>query len=154
LSDSNSLAQSRANANLLDGLPKLEVAMIRSATHRKVEALTREVDRALETDRRYFAKHTGRSYRLRPASPSEVEVLRVLSGPHVTALPGHLAWFTAVRQIAPGVRVRAWAAIVPFGGHDPPEAVCRAFYDACTATPTFRAFEDRLASLVVEEREQ
>ncbi len=125
--------------------------MFSSAVLRKVEELTPAVDRALDSDRRFFVRHTSRSYRLRPAFPPEVEVLAVLNEPKQFDLPPNWIWFVAVRQVLPGVRVRAFGAMAPRGGDDPPEAACRAFYEAWTAAPSMRAFEARFAALAFRE---
>jgi hypothetical protein len=123
--------------------------MFSRASRRKIKKLTPAVDRALDSDRRFFDQHPSRSYRLRPAFPPEVEVLAVLNEPKQIDLPPNWIWFVAVRQILPGVRVRAFGAMAPRGGDDPPEAECRAFYLAWTAST--RAFEARFAALASRE---
>jgi len=119
------------------------------AVRRRVEELTPAVDRALDADRRFFGRHASRSYRLRPAFPPEVELLAVLNEPKQFDLPPNWIWFVAVRQLLPGVRVRAFGAMAPRGGDDPPETECRAFFLAWTR-PT-QAFEARFAALASRE---
>jgi hypothetical protein len=123
------------------------------AKRRRVEALTRAVDRAIDSDRRFFARHAGRSYRLRPAFPPEVGVLAVLDGRKIE-LPDDWLWFTAVRQFAPGVRVRAFAAMARLGGDDPPEPLCKALFDLWASTSSNRTLFDRVAALASEDRLQ
>ena len=125
--------------------------MTTNAKRRKVEALIRHVDRVLDSDRQFFVRHANRSYRLRPAFPPEVEVLAVLDGQKIE-LPDDWLWFTAVRQFAPGIRVRAFGAMAPLGGDDPPEPICKTLFEAWASTS--RDFLDRVAALADEDRLQ
>jgi hypothetical protein len=123
--------------------------MITNTMRCRVEALTWAVDPALDTDHGYFAQREGRAYRLRKAFPPEIEVLTALSGPNAIALPDNWAWFTAVRQFVPGVRVRAFGAMLPLGD-DPPEPSTKPSFEAWSSRS--RAFLDRVSALVHEGR--
>lgn len=59
-----------------------------------------------DEDRVWFAGKPGRNHRVRRAFPAEAEVMAILS-----PLPSGMVRYTAVRQVAPGSRVR-----VTFGG--------------------------------------
>lgn len=62
--------------------------------------------RELDADRRYFERRPHRSYRLRRSFPAEGEQVSILIGGEWPMTVGAL--FTAVRQVAPGVRARAF----------------------------------------------
>jgi len=60
-------------------------------------------------DRGFFARNPHRRYRVRRSSPAEVAGIEHVAGGPVTLLPG-FAWFTTVRNIAPGKRLHAFLA--------------------------------------------
>ncbi len=95
---------------------------------RRISRLANEAEPAIEADRRFFERHVHRSYRVRTASQPEITTMGVLEEPK--ALPDELAWLVAVRQIAPGVRLRHYLLGLRGADTDVSEAMCRAIYDA------------------------
>lgn len=86
-----------------------------SKRRRAAEKLAEQVDLVLESDRRFFERRPGRDHRIRLAAIAEIETGRLV-GEMKGGDPGY-RWFVAVRQFAPGVRVRIF-----FGapeGNDP-----------------------------------
>ena len=77
------------------------------ARARRIERLAAEVDRVLETDRRFFARRPDRSHRVRLASRAETDFNREVQRGH-TATPPGCSNFVAVKQILPGVRTRVF----------------------------------------------
>jgi hypothetical protein len=59
------------------------------------------LERVTKNDRKFFVRHQHRKHRLRPAAQIEIEVERGGMEP-----PPGSRWFTIVRQLLPGVRVR------------------------------------------------
>lgn len=95
---------------------------------RRISRLAQEAEPAIEADRRFFERHAHRSYRVRTASQPEIATMGVLGEPKI--LPDELAWFVAVRQIAPGIRLRHYLLSRRGAETDLSEAMCRAIYDA------------------------
>jgi hypothetical protein len=58
-----------------------------------------------EDDRNFFAQHPERQYRVRIATPYEVAVLEIVGKQH-TGLPHDMFWWSAIRLVAPGQRMR------------------------------------------------
>lgn len=61
----------------------------------------KRLDRVMNGDRRFFVRHKHRKHRLRPAAQIEIEVERGGMEP-----PPGTRWFTIVRQLLPGTRLR------------------------------------------------
>lgn len=72
----------------------------------RAHGLADAVDRELDADRRFFERRPRRSYRLRRSFPTEGEQVSILLGGEWPVRGGAL--FTAVRQLAPGVRARVF----------------------------------------------
>jgi hypothetical protein len=76
---------------------------------RRLEALIAEDEargRGSIDDRAFFIRHPERVYRMRLATPGEIETIAVIDGaPFVPHREELFAW-TIVRQIAPGLRLR------------------------------------------------
>lgn len=83
---------------------------------RALERLTPKIDRVTAADRKFFERHPDRSHRLRLAAEAEAEIAQL--GAEET-LPAGIRWFVAVRQVAPGMRLRAFGAET-----DADEATC------------------------------
>ncbi len=110
----------------------------------RARALSDRVDRELDADRRFFAQHPERIYRVRRSFRAEVEQAAITLGCQ-WPVRGCGAFFTIVRQIAPGLRARAF-----FLAHrDHPTDVPRPKPPTClrpSATPRnrWRSCNDRL----------
>ena len=75
----------------------------RGQRRRKIGTLTSEgLDRALEIDRRFFARFPARRHRLRLATQAEVDGLTTAYGARATRLGPGDRWFAAVKQLGAG----------------------------------------------------
>jgi hypothetical protein len=88
---------------------------------------TRRLDRVTDGDRLFFARHRHRNHRLRQAERIEIEQEEIIAGRRWE--PRGLAWFTIVRQLAPGLRVRAIAALPQATDPDISESRCESIFD-------------------------
>ncbi|WP_156383957.1 hypothetical protein [Methylobacterium sp. Leaf456] len=92
--------------------------------------MTRRCQPVLDDDRRFFEEQPNRQHRIRCASPAEVDVIADQLGRR-PAQSGR--WYAHVKQVEPGVRLRAFS----FGSldldTDQPEDVCRAAYEGAVA---------------------
>lgn len=73
---------------------------------RQMKRLGEEADRAVEGDRRYFARWPHRTYRVRLVSSAERKQLELFQGHPIRPDPGQ-AVFVTMKQLAPGVRLKA-----------------------------------------------
>lgn len=110
---------------------------------RELTRLTAIVDRVIEADRRFFQRQPWRSYRLRVSARAEVQAGAVL-GSLETRLPDGLAYYTAVRQIAPGIRTRKFLIGAASKDVDLSEDVCRRIYQTAGGIPQMKDIERRL----------
>lgn len=102
-------------------------AHITRAQRRAIKKLSNEVDRTIEGDRRFFERHASRSYRIRLASSAEMASFAQLTP--VRELDEGDRWFVAVRQVAPGMRLRAYFTGPAENETDAPEEECRWLYE-------------------------
>lgn len=94
-------------------------------------SLPPEFDAVIEGDRRYFARRRDRSYRVRHTAAIEMRVSLDAGQTFDPLFPG-ARWITAVRQIAPGYRVRAFYQAFSAADVDLPVAMsCRLYTEAC-----------------------
>ena len=63
-------------------------------------------DKAMESDRRFFERWPERTCRIRRAYPGEIEELHRPAGYEFVRLPKGWVYVVAVRNIAPGARIR------------------------------------------------
>jgi hypothetical protein len=63
-------------------------------------------DPASDQDKNFFERHPERQYRLRLASPAEIEI-NAMHGRDPTLPPG-MRHFAAVKQVAPGLRIKVY----------------------------------------------
>ncbi|MGU3541032.1 hypothetical protein [Methylobacterium sp. A54F] len=103
------------------------------AVRRRLRQLTEQNGPTAEADRRFFARRPDRSYRLRIASPSEVETASVAG--LSAGVPGE-RWYAAVWQVHPGVRLRAMILGPADQDTDLSEARCRAAYETAARPGT------------------
>jgi|APCry1669192522_1035417.scaffolds.fasta_scaffold00309_6 hypothetical protein len=104
------------------------------AQRRKLQKLADKVDRVTESDRRFFERFPHRQYRVRPAGQAEIEALDVMDG---NWSPGATPC-VAVRNIAPGVRARAFIFTLGPVDTDIGEDDARAIFES-VAPPEMRA---------------
>ena len=100
-------------------------------------------------DAAYFEERPGRRYRMRLATPNELGALEVVEGPQT--LPADCFRWIAIKQLTPGVRVRAYlsAPLPPGPIADIPEHVARAAFEHSTRdVPEHMAQMDELAAML------
>lgn len=73
---------------------------------RAMQRHAEDADRAVEGDRRFFARWPARTYRIRLLSQAERRQVEIFRGKPIQPLPDQ-AVFTVIKQLAPGVRMRA-----------------------------------------------
>ncbi len=111
---------------------------------RRLQRLTNEIDKLIDTDRNFFLRRPDRSYRIRRAFRQEIEA-NALVGEIPTQPGAGLAYFVLVRQIAPGNRLRCFIQGPADADTDIPEAAVRELYEAKVRTlPNARRVEQAL----------
>ena len=96
------------------------------AQRRKMQKLADKVDMVTESDRRFFERFPHRQYRVRPAGQAEIEALNVMGD---NWSPG-ASLCTVVRNIAPGMRARAFVPILGPMDTDVGEEAARALFES------------------------
>lgn len=81
-------------------------ATLSQVNRRRLDAAQPRVDKIVEADAAFFARFPRRSHRVRLASSAEIEQNAAITGAGSTGPGPGRRWFVAVRQIAPGVRMR------------------------------------------------
>lgn len=105
----------------------MSISTLSRPAQRRLKRLTIENEASIQADARFFERRPDRNHRIRLASPAEVETISLLH-PGNSITPG-LRWYTAVRQVREGVRMRAFSMGLPDLDTDEPEEVCRWVYD-------------------------
>jgi hypothetical protein len=105
--------------------------------------LTARVDKVTQADARFFERFPHRQHRVRLAARAENEQDAVLSGASLH-LPREFFYFMAVKNIAPGVRVRLRIIGLEGSDTDLSEESARAIYEMAR-TPEAEALERQLA---------
>ena len=115
------------------------------AQRRRIKRLCDRVDReVLPADRKFFERFSHRSYRIRVASRLEIEANGIVD-PTWPDIPEGYAVYCAVRQLAPGVRVRAFFVARAGNDTDLSDAAARQIYDqAARMAPGLREVERNL----------
>jgi hypothetical protein len=117
------------------------------------QKLTDEVDRiACESDRRFFRDHPQRSHRIRHATWAEVSQMEEVDGAAAPVSPGKQC-FVAVKQLQPGVRMRAFF-IAPAAGEEAegmPESIAAAWYKS-VCVPQAVQIEQQLAGKLTSKK--
>ena len=108
----------------------------------KMQKLADKVDLVAQTDRRFFERFPHRQHRVRLASRAEIGQNEIIEGGPVW-LPEGLRVFTAVRNIAPGVRMRLFLRAPEGSETDLDEQTALAIYEAAE-TPRSRKIEAEL----------
>jgi hypothetical protein len=117
---------------------------LRAQQRRELKRLSPVVGRATESDRRLFRRCPERAYRLRNAARAEVAANEQLG--HDPTLPSGFRWYDAVKQVAPGARMRAIFAA--HEGNDTDEPESREVYARVANSDSIRVVEQQLAEVV------
>lgn len=96
-------------------------------TQRQLKRLTFQNEPTISADARFFERRPDRSHRLRLSSVAEIGILRLLH-PGKLLTPG-LRWYTAVRQVQKGFRIRVFSMGLPHLDCDETEEVCCWVYE-------------------------
>lgn len=94
---------------------------------RKLKRLTRQNEQSIRADAKFLERRPDRNHRVRLSSPAEVATIRLLH-PGTVITPG-FRWYTAVRQVWPGIRLRVFTIGFADPDCDVSEDVCRSVYD-------------------------
>lgn len=98
------------------------------AAQRQIERLADEVDRVLESDRRFFRRRPDRQHRVRLVSRAEIALNNLVGGQHAEP-PAGCSHFVVVKQLAPGVRTRVFLVAASDASTDVAESAARAIFD-------------------------
>jgi hypothetical protein len=90
------------------------------------------LDRVTEGDRRFFVRHKHRNHRLRRAGQIEIEQKMIIAGRGLEQ-PRGMAWFTLVKQLPPGMRVRMVITLPETAGPDFSEPECERIFSRICA---------------------
>jgi hypothetical protein len=111
------------------------------AQRRQIEKLGAHVDGVSAGDRLYFEQHPHRTHRIRISHPCEIAQHEIIEGKSWTLPPG-MRWYTVVKNVSPGVRIRLFTANYDNAPTDAvDETMAREVY-ARLETPHTRAFEE------------
>jgi hypothetical protein len=117
---------------------------------RQMQKLSNGVDRVTHADRLFFERHPDRKHRLRLASRAEIEQEELLRGAVLWA-PPPCRIFAAVRNVAPGVRLKLMIRGVEDAETDLDEATALAIFEAA-ATPRTWEIEAQLRAAVEKRK--
>jgi hypothetical protein len=106
---------------------------------REMKRLGKLVDKASEADRLFFERHPDRRHRVRLSHQAEIRQNEIIEGERIDPPPG-FRWFTAVRNIRPGARMRLFTLNVENAETDLPEVMAREVYQRLE-TPLAREVE-------------
>ena len=99
------------------------------AERRRLQRLGDRVDRVTQGDARFFERFPDREYRVRVTAAVELEIDAGSDRKEeIVPLEPELRWYTIVRQIAPGVRIRVKTQGPADHDVDLPEDVARHLY--------------------------
>jgi hypothetical protein len=114
--------------------------------HRQMQKLADKVDLVTQADRRFFERFPNRKHRVRLASQAEIGQNEILQGETVWLPPGY-RWFTVVRNVAPGARLRLFVRYLEDAETDLDEATAREIF-LSAATPHTWKVEAQLRKAV------
>ena len=112
------------------------------AQRRELKKLAVLVDRACESDRMFFERFPQRRHRVRRSHSAEARQEEILRGEPLRPHP-RFAWFSVVRNVAPGVRLRLLLLNHNDAEVDLSEEMCREIFETA-ATPPVQAIEEEL----------
>jgi hypothetical protein len=115
------------------------------AQRRRFEKLIVRVEKATQADARFFERFPYRQHRVHLAARAEIERDALLSGAGLH-IPREFSYFMAVKNIAPGVRLRLRIIGLEGSDTDVSEEVARAIYEGAR-TPEAEKLEQHLAGL-------
>jgi hypothetical protein len=84
---------------IIDTQNPTESALIKQASY------TEDEEAAIESDRRFFRRFQDRRHYIRPSCKGEIATLNDFGEP---APPLGCAWFSIVKKVGPGCRMRRW----------------------------------------------
>ena len=102
---------------------------------RQMKKLAERVDRVSQADRRFFERFPHRKHRVRLASQAEIGQNEILQGGTVWLPPGY-RWFTVVRNVAPGARLRLFVRYLEDAETDLDEATAREIFELASTDQT------------------
>jgi hypothetical protein len=114
------------------------------AQRREMRKLAEQVDRVAQTDARFFERFPNRKHRVRLASQAELGQYKIIDGGPVFLPPG-CRFFVAVRNVAPGARLRLFVRGLEFSETDLSEEMALAVFESA-ATEQTRKIEAGLRS--------
>src|SRR5690349_16440741 len=121
----------------------MSTADISRAERRKLKRLTAENEPTIEADRRFFARFHWRTHRIRRASQAEAAINALLDE-RWRDLPEDMAAFVAIKQIAPGVRLRTFLCGAADNDTDVAESEARELFERFNASPQAKLVERQI----------
>ena len=117
---------------------------------RALERNAEGVDRATESDRRFFQRFPARNYRVRAMAPAEIAQLDTIVNGDMEPLEPGFRRFVVMRQIAPGLRFKVFRqAPAEKVGEEASEHIARSLYEFhLTENPQARAREEAMAAAI------
>jgi hypothetical protein len=103
--------------------------------HRQMQKLADKVDLVTQADRRFFERFPHRQHRVRISSAAEIEQNEILQGEPVW-LPAGYRWFTVVRNVAPGVRMRLFVRYLEDAETDLAEETAKEIFELASTEQT------------------
>ena len=94
----------------------------------EMKKLGKFVDRATEADRVFFERRPDRMHRVRFSHQAEIRQNEIIDGKPETVPPG-FRWFTVVRNVYPGARIRLYVMNLEDAETDLDEATAREIFE-------------------------
>ncbi len=98
-----------------------------TGTASRLPVVPDDFEAVTEGDRRFFERHPGRSHRIRHTSMAELAQAERIDHALDTPFPG-FRWFTVIRQVTPGARVRVYVQAPELCETDVPEEMAASIY--------------------------
>jgi hypothetical protein len=102
---------------------------------RQMQNLAERVDRVAQADRRFFERFPHRKHRVRLASEAELGQYKIIDGGPVFLPPG-CRFFVAVRNVAPGARLKLFVRGLEFSETDLSEEMALAVFESAATEQT------------------
>jgi hypothetical protein len=116
------------------------------AQRRQMQKLADKIDLVTHADARFFERFPRRQHRVRTASKGEIEQNEILMGEPVW-LPSGYRWFTVVRNVADGARMRLFVRYPEGAETDLAEETAKSIF-LCAATPRTWEIEAQIRKAV------